>query len=145
MNKPRRAHLSRRTAIAAALTVATVVTGGGYAIASSNSTGHTATTATTATTDNDSLRYLVGSNVVVRADSAGWNAMKCPRGMYPVGGGPSSSQAVWEIQWSDADRSNRAKPHPDEWTVGLFNNSDSPATFKVFVVCSTASSVTGNY
>jgi hypothetical protein len=139
MNKPRRTHLPRGTAIAAALAVATVVTGGGYAIASSNSTGHTATT------DHDSLRYLVGSNVVVPADSVGQNAMKCPRGMYPVGGGPSSSHAVWEIQWSDADRSSPAKAHPNEWTVGLFNNSNSPAAFKVFVVCSTASSVSGNF
>lgn len=139
MNTSRRTRMIRHTGIAAALAVAMAVTGGGYAIASSNSTGRTASG------DNDSLRYLVGSNVAVAADSAGSNATMCPKGMYPVGGGPSSSQAVWEIQWSDPDRSTPTAAHPNEWTVGLFNNSGSAADFKVFVVCSTATSVSGNY
>ena len=139
MNTSRRTRVIRHAGIAAALAAAMAVTGGGYAIASSHGTGRTTSG------DNDSLRYLVGSNVVVPAGSAGSNATKCPKGMYPVGGGPSSSQAVWEIQWSDPDRSTSTAAHPNEWTVGLFNNSGSPAAFKVFVVCSTASSVSGNY
>lgn len=139
MHNPGRARLTRGTTIAVALAAAAVVAGGGYAAASSNSTGPAASSA------KESLRYLVGSNVAVAAQSAGWNATKCPSGMYPVGGGPSSSHAVWEIQWSDADRSTPAAAHPNEWTVSLFNNSNSAALFKVFVVCATASSVSGNY
>ena len=77
--------------------------------------------------------------------SVAWNATKCPNGLYPVGGGPSSSHAVWETQWSDADRSTPTASHPDEWTVSLLNNSDSTAAFKVFVVCSSASTLSGNY
>lgn len=122
--------------------------GGGYAIASSHSTGYTAkpangSAALSATAPR--LKYLVGGNVVVPADSAGSNVTTCPAGMYPVGGGPSSPNAVWEVQWSDPDRSTPTAAHPNEWAVGLFNNSSSPAAFKVFVVCSTASSVSGNY
>lgn len=92
-----------------------------------------------------SLRYIVGTNVVVPANSAGSNATKCPTGMYPVGGGPSSPSPAWTLQWSDPDRSSPSLAHPDEWTVGLFNNSSSPQVLKVFVVCSTAQKVTGNY
>jgi hypothetical protein len=139
MRKAGRGRLTRRTAIAAVAALAAVVTGGGYALASTNSSGQTPNT------NGDSLRYLVGSNVSVAAHSTGSNATECPSGMYPVGGGPSSSHAVWETQWSDADRSTPAAPHPNEWTVSLYNNSNSVAAFKVFVVCSTASSVTGNY
>ena len=42
MNKQLHARLTRRTAIAAALAAAAVLSGGGYALASTNSTGHTA-------------------------------------------------------------------------------------------------------
>lgn len=91
------------------------------------------------------LRYIEGTNVVVPANSAGSNATKCPKGMYPVGGGPSSPSPAWTLQWSDPDRSSPSLAHPNEWTVGLFNNSSSPQVLKVFVVCSTAQKVTGNY
>jgi hypothetical protein len=94
------------------------------------------------TASGGALHYLVGGNVVVPANSAGSNATKCPTGTYPIGGGPSSPNAVWEIQWSDPAPST-GTGHPNEWTVGLFNNSGSSSVFKVFVVCSTASSVTG--
>jgi hypothetical protein len=97
----------------------------------------------TTTASGGALHYLVGGNVSVPANSAGSNAEKCPTGTYPVGGGPSSPNAVWLIQWSDPDRSSPTLAHPNEWTVGLFNTSSSAAVFKVFVVCSTASSVTG--
>jgi hypothetical protein len=97
----------------------------------------------TNTLSGGALHYLVSGNVVVPAGSVGSNAIKCPTGTFPVGGGPSSPNAVWEIQWSDPDRSTPSATHPNEWTVGLFNTSGSPAVFKVFVVCSTASSVTG--
>jgi hypothetical protein len=139
MSKPGRGRLTRRTAIAGAAALAAVVTGGGYALASTNSSGQAPST------NGVSLRYLVGSNVIAAAHSTASNATECPAGMYPVGGGPSSSHAVWEIQWSDADRSTPAVAHPNEWTVSLYNNSNSAAAFKVFVVCSTASSVSGNY
>ena len=139
MRKPALGRLTWRTAIAAAAALAAAVTGGGYALASTNSSGQAANITSA------SLRYLVGSNVFVAAHSTASNATKCPSGMYPVGGGPSSSHAVWEIQWSDADHSTPAAAHPDEWTVSLYNNSNSTAAFKVFVVCSTASSVSGNY
>jgi hypothetical protein len=139
MQRLGRGRLAGRTAIAAAAALAAVVAGGGYALASTNSSGQTPSSTSV------SLRYLVGSNVTVAAHSTASNATECPAGMYPVGGGPSSSHAVWEIQWSDADRSAPAEAHPNEWTVSLFNNSNSAAAFKVFVVCSTASSVSGNY
>jgi hypothetical protein len=148
MNNSLRARLTQRTAIAAALATAAVLSGGGYALASSNSTGHTAkpgngSAALSATAPR--LKYLVGGNVTVPAHSAGSNTTTCPTGMYPVGGGPSSPSAVWQIQWSDPDRSTPTAAHPNEWAVGLFNTSGSPAIFKVFVVCATASSVSGNY
>jgi len=91
------------------------------------------------------LHFIVGSNVAVPANSAGSNATKCPTGTYPVGGGPSSPSPAWTVQWSDPDHSTTSAPHPDEWTVGLFNNSSSTQVFKVFVVCSTAQKVTSNY
>ena len=139
MRKPGRGRLTRRTAFAAVAALAAVIMGGGYALASTNSSGQTPNAS------GGSLRYLVGSNVSVAGHSTASNATVCPPGMYPVGGGPSSSHAVWETQWSDADRSTPAAAHPNEWTVSLYNNSNSVAAFKVFVVCSTASSVSGNY
>jgi hypothetical protein len=148
VNNPLRASLTQRTATAAALSVAAVLSGGGYALASGHGTGPTAKPGNGSANSSVKaarLDYLVGGNVTVPADSAGSNATTCPAGMYPVGGGPSSSKAVWEIQWSDPDRSTPSAAHPNEWAVGLFNNSSSAAAFKVFVVCATASSVSGNY
>ena len=132
-------HLARRTVITATCAAAALVACSGFAFAATNGAG------SPANPQNDALRYLVGTNVFVGAHSVGWNATKCPKGLYPVGGGPSSSHAVWETQWSDADRSTPTASHPDEWTVSLLNNSDSTAAFKVFVVCSSASTVSGNY
>jgi hypothetical protein len=91
------------------------------------------------------LRYIVGSDVAVPANSAGSAATQCPTGMYPIGGGPSSSSSAWTLQWSDPDRSSSSLAHPNEWTVGLFNTSSSAQLLKVFVVCSTAQKVTQNY
>jgi hypothetical protein len=142
MNKPRRARLTRHTLVAAAVAAAAVVTGGSYALASSS---HGSEPAAKHTPVAPKLRYIEGQNVAVLGGANGANATKCPKGMYPVSGGPSSSNAVWEIQWSDPDRSSPSVSHPNEWTVGLHNNSASAADFKVFVVCSTASSVSGNY
>ena len=139
MRKPGHGRLTRRTAIATAATLAAVVAGGGYALASTNGNGPMAGG------NGASLTYLVGANVDVAPHMTGQNATMCPRGMYPVGGGPSSSHADWEIQWSDADRSNRRAQQPDEWTVSLLNNGNARAQFKVYVVCSTAGSVNSNY
>ena len=133
MNKIGHARLARRTVIATACAAAALVAGSGFAFASTNGG------ASPANPQNDALRYLVGGNVFVPAHSVASNATKCPKGMYPIGGGPSSSHAVWETQWSDADRSTPLAAHPNEWTVGLLNNSGSTAAFKVFVVCSSAS------
>ena len=69
----------------------------------------------------------------------------CTTNTYPVGGGPSSSRDQWELQWSNASRSNRRARQPDEWSVRMYNNSDQRADFRVYVVCSTAGSVSGNY
>jgi hypothetical protein len=90
------------------------------------------------------LRYLVGNNVSVPADSAGQNATRCPSGMYPVGGGPSSPSTLWTLQFSNADAAV-AGNRPTEWHVSLFNNSSSAQVFKVFVVCSTAQKVSSSY
>jgi hypothetical protein len=92
-----------------------------------------------------SLRYIDGTNVSVAAGAVGQNATKCPSGMYPIGGGPSSPSAFWTLHWTDPDRSTPSAPHPDDWTVSLRNDSDSTQVFKVFVVCSTAQKVTSNY
>jgi hypothetical protein len=91
------------------------------------------------------LRYIDGTDVSVPGDSVGQNATKCPSGMYPIGGGPSSPSALWTLHWSDPDRSTPSASHPNEWTVSLLNNSSSTQVFKVFVVCSTAQKVTSNY
>jgi hypothetical protein len=139
MNKIGHARLARRTVIAATCAAAALVACSGFAFAASNGAG------SPANPENDALRYIVGPNVYVAPHSVASNATECPKGLYPVGGGPSSSHAVWETQWSDADRSTPAASHPDEWTVSLLNNSDSTAAFKVFVVCSSASTVSGNY
>jgi hypothetical protein len=80
----------------------------------------------------------------VDSRSTGQNSASCPRDMYPVGGGLSSFRGNWEIQWSYADSSSRRARHPDEWTVGLYNDSNSRADFRVFVVCETANSGNGN-
>jgi hypothetical protein len=131
----------RLTTISAAVVAATAVMGGGYALASSNNHG---TNAPRVGTFTATLRYLVGNNVSVPADSAGQNATKCPSGMFPVGGGPSSPSTMWMLQFSNADNAIPGKL-PNEWHVGLFNNTGSAQVFKVFVVCSTAQKVSSNY
>lgn len=136
MRKPGHGRLTRRTAIAAAASLATVVAGGGYALASTNAN------APAADRNGVSIRYIVGSSVNVRAHDTGQNATRCPRDMYPISGGPISSRdSEWGIQSSYADRSDRRFRNPDEWTITLLNNSDRRADFRVFVVCSTADSV----
>jgi hypothetical protein len=107
-------------------------------------TNHAAT-AYPASTRVATLRYIEGINVIVPGGSVGSDASRCPRGMYPIGGGSSSPSALWTPQWSDPDRSKPSESHPNEWTVGMLNNSSSPQYFKVFVVCSTAQRVTSNY
>ena len=139
MRIPGRGRLTRRTATATAAALAVVVAGGGYALASTGASGPAPRY------DSPSLIYRVGHNVSVGPHMSSSNAELCPLGTYPIGGGPSSARAVWELQWSDADRSYLGALHPNEWTVGLYNNSGSYAAFKVFVVCSTARSVGGNY
>src|SRR5215470_12746056 len=99
MNKPRWVRAIPLTAITAAGAVAAAVMGGGYALAASSS--HAAGVPRVATY-TDSLHFLVGSNVSVAAGTSGVNATKCPSGSYPVGGGPSSSSALWLLQFSDA-------------------------------------------
>ncbi len=131
----------RLTTLGAAVVAATAVMGGGYALASSNT--H-APNAPRVDTYKATLRYLVGSNVSVAAGSAGQNATQCPSGMYPVGGGPSSPSALWTLAFSNADAAV-AGNLPNEWHVGMFNNSGSTQVFKVFVVCSTAQKVTSSY
>jgi hypothetical protein len=131
----------RLTTISAAVVVATAVMGGGYALAANNT--H-ATNTHRVDTFTATLRYLVGNNVSVPADSAGQNATKCPSGMHPVGGGPSSPSALWTLQFSNPDAAV-AGNLPNEWHVGLFNNTGSAQVFKVFVVCSTAQKVSSNY
>ena len=88
MNKPRMVRAIPLTAISAAVVVAAAVMSGGYALASSD---NHAPAVHTAIGEVDALRYLVGTNVLVPANSAGSTATKCPTGMYPVGGGPSMS------------------------------------------------------
>lgn len=91
------------------------------------------------------LRYIEGTDVTVPAGSVGENATKCPRGMYAIGGGPSSPSALWTLHWSGAGRSAPSVSYPNEWTVSLRNASNSPQVLKVFVVCSTAQKVSSNY
>ena len=146
MRNPGHGRLTRRTAIATAAALSVVVAAGGYALASTNAPAPGPGPGPGPGGGNGtSLTYLVGANVDVAPHMTGQNATMCPRGMYPVGGGPSSSHADWEIQWSDADRSNRRAQQPDEWTVSLLNNGNARAQFKVYVVCSTAGSVNSNY
>jgi hypothetical protein len=128
--------------LAAILTTAITPAFGVSALASAK---NHAATAQPASAHVATLRYVEGTNVLVQSDAVGFNATKCPRAMYPVGGGSSSPGAGWTLQWSDPDRSTPSASHPNEWTVSLFNNSSSPQYFKVFVVCSTAQKVTSNY
>jgi hypothetical protein len=139
MRKPGNGRLTRRTAIAAAAALAIVVAGGGYAVAS------TGGNVPAANNNGPNLFYFVGKTVNVAPRSTGENATTCPSNTYPVGGGPSSSRDQWELQWSNASRSNRRARQPDEWSVRLYNNSDQRADFRVYVVCSTAGTVSGNY
>jgi hypothetical protein len=131
----------RLATIGAAVVAATAVLSGGYALASSN---NHAPNAHRVHTYSATLRYLVGNSVAVAADSAGQNATKCPSGMYPVGGGPRSPSALWTLQFSNADAAV-AGNLPNEWHVGLFNDTGSTQVFKVFVVCSTAQKVSSSY
>jgi hypothetical protein len=139
MRKPGHGRLTWRTAIAAAAALAAVVAGGGYALASTDGGNGPMQGG-----NGISVLYLTGPRVDVDPHSNGEGAAMCPRDMYPIGGGLSSSRGVWEIQWSYADSSGRRSRHPDEWTVGLFNNRDSRADFRVFVVCIPANSANGN-
>lgn len=138
MRNPGHSRLTWRGAIAAAAAIAAVVAGGGYALASTNSN------APAQGNNGPSFQYITGPSVTVGSRSTGQNAATCPRDMYPTGGGMISFRGVWETQWSYADSSNRRSRHPDEWTVGLYNDSNSRADFRVFVVCSTGSSDNGN-
>jgi hypothetical protein len=139
MRKPGESRLTRRAVIPAAAALVVVVAGGGYALASTNGNGPAANN------NGPNLLYLVGKTVIVAPHATGQNATACPTNTYPVGGGPSSSRDQWEIQWSNAGRSNQRARQPDEWTVRLYNNSDQRAEFRVYVVCSTAGSVGSNY
>jgi len=139
MRKPGHGRLTRRTAIAATASLAAVVAGGGYALASTEGNEPAANN------NGPSLLYLVGRTVTVPPNSTGENSTACPVNTYPVGGGPSSSRDQWELQWSNASRSNRRARQPDEWSVRLYNNSGQRAEFRVYVVCSTAGSVGSNY
>ena len=139
MRKPEKGRLTRRTITVTAAALAVIAAGGGYALASTNGNGPAANN------NGPNLLYLVGKTVNVPPNSTGENATTCPTNMYPVGGGPSSSRDQWELQWSNASRSNRRVRQPDEWSVRLYNNSNQRADFRVYVVCSTAGSVASNY
>ena len=139
MRKPGHGRLTRRTAIAAATAIAAVVAGGGYALASTDGN------APAQGNNGPNLLYLVGKTVTVLPNSTGQSATVCPLNTYPVGGGPSSSRDQWELQWSNASRSDRRARQPDEWSVRLYNNSNQRGEFRVYVVCSTAGSVASNY
>ena len=146
MRKPGQGRLTRRTAIATAATLAAVVAGGGYALASTNAPAPGPGPGPGPGKGNGvSLTYLVGGTVNVSPRGNGQGATTCPSGMYPVGGGLSSSRAYWEIRSSFADTSNRRARQPDEWTVSVLNDSNSRAQFQVYVVCATAGSVNSNY
>lgn len=138
MRNPGHSRLTRRSAIAAAAAIAAVVAGGGYALAS------TGGNVPARGNNGPSIQYVTGPSVTVGPHSTGQNAASCPSDMYPVGGGMNSFRGVWETQWSYADSSNRRARHPDEWTVGLLNDGNSRADFRVFVVCTTADSGNGN-
>lgn len=133
MNKPR---LTRAIPLLAISAAAVAVAGGGHASAAS----HHTTVGTGGT-----LHFIEGTSVSVPAGTVGSAATKCPSGTYPVGGGPSSPNAQWTMQWSDPDRSTPTAAHPNEWTVGMLNNTSASQALKVYAVCSTAASVTGNY
>jgi hypothetical protein len=148
MRKPGHGRLTWRTAIAGAASVAAVVAGGGYALAS--------TGGNQPQRDNNgvSLSYLVGSRVSVDSRETGEDTVSCPRDMYPVGGGFKSSRGDrgdrgdrggWEVRSSYPDSSDRRGRRPDAWTVSLFNNGDRRAEFRVYAVCSKADSVDSNY
>jgi hypothetical protein len=139
MRNPGHGRLTRRTITATAAALAAVVAGGGYALASTH--GNVPTQGN----NGPNLLYLVGKTVIVPPNSTGQSATTCPLNTYPVGGGPSSSRDQWELQWSNASRSNRRAPQPDEWSVRLYNNSNQRGEFRVYVVCSTAGSVASNY
>ena len=139
MRKPGNGRLTRRTITATAAALAVVIAGGGYALASTDGNGPAASN------NGPTLLYLVGKTVIVPPNSTGQSATECPVNTYPVGGGPSSSRDQWELQWSNAGRSDRRARQPDDWTVRLYNNSNQSADFRVYVVCSTAGSVASNY
>lgn len=128
-------------AIIVAAAIGLLAGGGAFAVAStkgnlSRSGGSTLTCCT--------LHYAVGSAHTVPAMSSGSAATKCPTGEYPIGGGPSSPNAL-SIQWSDPDRSSSSAKFPNEWTVGVFNSNSFATTIKAFVVCMPASSVSSTY
>jgi hypothetical protein len=139
MRKPGHGRLTGRAAIAAAAAIAAVIAGGGYALASTNGNKPAASN------NGPALLYLVGKTVIVPPNSTGQSATTCPLNTYPVGGGPSGARDQWELQWSNASRSDRRERQPDEWSVRLYNNSNQSADFRVYVVCSTAASVASNY
>lgn len=101
MNKIGHTRLARRTVIAAVCAAAALVGGSGFAFAATNGAG------SPANPENDALRYIVGPNVFVGAHSVASNATKCPKD--PVGGGPSSSRAVWETQPTRTGRPRRRR------------------------------------
>ncbi len=90
------------------------------------------------------LRYIQGSGTTVPANSSGSAAAQCPSGMYPIGGGPSSSNN-FDLNWSDADRSSPSATYPDEWTVGITNPNGFSIPLKAYVVCANASKVSSTY
>ena len=139
MRKPGHGRLTWRTATAAAASIAAVVAGGGYALASTDGNQPMQRG------NGVSLLYRVGSSINVDSRDTRQGAVSCPRDMYPVGGGFRSSRGEWEIQSSYADSSDRRGRRPNEWTVSLRNNSHRRAEFRVYAVCSTADSVDSNY
>jgi hypothetical protein len=125
-------------AVVVAATVGLLAGGGGFALASSK--GHAGSRAGFKL----NLRYVEGSSTFVAANSSGSAMTKCPSGMHPIGGGPSSSN-LFDLQWSDPDRSKSSATYPNEWTVGIYNPNGSAIPLKVFVVCANASTVSSTY
>ncbi len=125
-------------AVVVAAAVGLLASGGGFALASSK--GHASSRAGFQL----NLHYVEGSSKSVAASSSGSAATKCPSGMHPIGGGPSSSNP-YDLQWSDPDRSKSSAKYPNEWTVGIYNPNGFSIPLKVFVVCANASTVSSTY
>ena len=89
--------------------------------------------------------YRRSASIPVNNGTATWGTAECPAGTEAVGGG------AWTSNPFDTPITGSAPAGPttgtvfNAWTAFVRNNSGSPQTFRVYVICVDASAINADY